>query len=139
MARPTKHRDEQRSATARARVTESEHEHIKQQAHLAGLDVSEFIRRRLLGYEVPSAATRRADPGLVTELNRLGLALKEHSFQVKALGKNANQLALASHTSRRSQIAWEGVVNEVERLGKRSDEQLDLIAATLEKVVLSDS
>ena len=124
MARPTKHTDEQRSQTARARVTVSEYEHIKQQAYLAGLDVSEFIRRRLLGYEVPSAATRRADPGLVTEVNKLGLELS-------AIGNNANQLALSAHTNRRAQSSWEEVVARINELG-------DQVATTLEKVVLSD-
>jgi hypothetical protein len=125
MARPTKHPDEQRSQTARARVTAAEHEHIKQQASLAGLGVSEFVRRRLLGYEVPSAATRSADPGLVTEINRLGLELR-------AIGNNANQLALAAHTNRRAATSWESVVDRIHALAGQ-------VTAVLEKVVLSDT
>ena len=124
MARPTKHPDEKRSELARARVTVAELEHIKRQARIAGLDVSEFVRRRLLDYEVPSSATRRADPGIVTELNKLGLELS-------AIGNNANQIARAANTGRRSHVAWEAVVSRIHELG-------DQVTAALEKVVLRD-
>ena len=124
MGRPTKHPDEKRSARAEARVTVAEREHIEQQARLAGLDVSEFIRRRALGYEVPSSATRRADPGLVTELNRLALELS-------AIGNNANQIARAVNTGRRAHVEWEAVAGRINELGEQ-------VTAALERVVLVD-
>ena len=125
MARPTKHPDDKRSELARARVTPAELEHVRQQAHLAGLDVSEYIRRRILGYEVPSAATRVVDPGLVTEVNRLALELS-------AIGNNANQLARASNSGRRAQLAWQDVVARINDLGNK-------VTDVLERLVLGDS
>lgn len=138
--RPKKDASERRSETARARVTVAEMEHLQQQTRIAGLpDVSEFIRRRTLGYEVPSPARTSIDPALISELNRLGLALKNHSLQVKSVGNNANQLALSAHTNRRTQMAWEDVSEKVNALGLRSDELLAQVSTILEQVVLHDS
>lgn len=125
MARPKKNPDEKRSARAEARLTVAEHEHVRQQAHLAGLEVSEFIRRRLLGYEVPAKGAGQADPALVTEINRLGLELS-------AIGNNANQLARAANSGRRAHIAWEDVVARINELG-------DQVSGALERLVLGDS
>ena len=125
MARPKKHDDERRSARAETRLTPAEHEHVKTQAHLAGLDVSEYVRRRILDYEVPSKGAGRADPGLVTEVNRLALELS-------AIGNNANQLARASNSGRRAQSSWEDVVARITDLG-------DQVSAALERLVLGDS
>ena len=125
MARPTKHPDEKRSALARARLTPAEHEHVKTQAHLAGLDVSEYVRRRILGYEVPLKGTGSADPGLVTEVNRLALELS-------AIGNNANQLARSANSGRRAQSAWADVVARINELG-------DQVSGALERLVLGDS
>ena len=140
VGRPKKDATEKRSETARARMTVAELEHLRQQARIAGLDdVSEFIRRRTLGYEVPSPTRARTDPALISELNRLGLALKEHSREVKSVGVNANQLALAAHTNRGSRLAWEDVAGAVSDLGHRSDELLAQVTAALEQAVLHDS
>ena len=125
MARPKKSPEERRSARAEARLTVAEHEHVRQQAHLAGLEVSEYIRRRILGYEVPSKASGKADPALVTEVNRLALELS-------AIGNNANQIARASNSGRRARVAWEAVVERIDELG-------DKASAALERLVLSDS
>lgn len=125
MARPKKSPDEKRSAKAEARLTVAEHEYVRQQAYLAGIDFSEYVRRRILGYEVPSKGSNRADPALVTEINRLGLELK-------AIGNNANQLALATHTNRRFATSWEGVVDRIHELGGQ-------VSEALERLVLRDS
>ena len=126
MARPHKEEHEKRTETVRARVTVAEKAYIKEQAQLAGLDVTEYLRRRALGYVVPpSPSMRGGSPGLVTELNRLGLELK-------AIGVNANQLAMAANSHRRSRVAWEDVVARIQEL--RGE-----VTAALEEVVLGDS
>jgi len=125
MARPKKHDDERRSARAETRLTPAEHEHVKTQAHLAGLDVSEYVRRRILGYEVPVKGTGSSDPGLVTEVNRLALELS-------AIGNNANQLARSANSGRRAQSAWADVVARINELG-------DQVSGALERLVLGDS
>lgn len=76
MARPTKQPNEKRSEVLRARVTLAEKAHVEQQASSAGIDPSEFVRRRALGFVV-SPAPRRADAALVTELNRIGVNLNQ--------------------------------------------------------------
>ena len=124
MARPKKHEAERRSALARARLTPAEHEHVKTQAHLAGLDVSEYVRRRILGYEVPHQEDLHAAAGVVTELNDLG-------NQLAAVGNNANQLARAANSGRRAQSAWQDVVARINELG-------DQVTEALERLVLRD-
>jgi hypothetical protein len=118
MGRPRKNPDERRSARAEARLTIAEHEYVRQQAYLAGLEVSEYIRRRILDYEVPIKDTGRADPALVTALNRLAL-------EVRAIGVNANQLARASNAGRRSRLSWEAVAARIEALGEEVSEALE--------------
>ncbi len=124
MARPTKHPDEKRSQRFNLRFTVAELEHVETQAAIAGLEPHDYLRRRALGYEVPSAATRRADPGLVTELNKLGLELA-------AIGNNANQLARDVNSGRAPKVAWEAVVERIDELGEKT-------TTALEKVVLLD-
>lgn len=113
MGRPVMDEHEKLSETVRLRLTLAELEHVRAQAETAGLSVSSFLRRRACGYVVPQAPLRRGvDPAVVAELNRVGLELK-------AIGNNANQLALSAHTQRRTRIAWEGVVGQIEgRLGE---------------------
>lgn len=125
MARPTKHPDEKRSQRFNLRFTVAELEHVETQARIAGLGPHEYLRRRALGYEVPSSATRNADPALVTEVNKLGLELS-------AIGNNANQLALAANSGRPARSAWEDVVSRINELG-------DQVSGALERLVLGDS
>ncbi|QDU70161.1 plasmid mobilization protein [Engelhardtia mirabilis] len=125
MARPAKQPEERRSARAETRLTVAEHEYVRQQARIAGLEVSEYIRRRILGYEVPFGATRRTDPALITELNRLGLELS-------AIGNNANQLARSSNAGRQARSSWTATASRINALG-------DQVSAALEALVLRDS
>lgn len=121
MARPKKEPHERRTELAQARVTEAEMAYIDQQAYLAGLERSDYLRRRALDYQVPAKAETAADPALVSELNRLGLELK-------AIGNNANQLAVNLHTGRRSErLAWEEVVAEITRARAEVAEVLERI------------
>ena len=122
MARPKKHPAETRSKRFNLRFTVAERAHVDTQAQLAGLDTHEYLRRRALDYEVPSGASRRADPGLVTEVNRLGV-------QLVAIGNNANQLARAANAGRPERIAWQDVVKRINELGAQ-------VTAALERLVL---
>ncbi|MCI0658385.1 MAG: MobC family plasmid mobilization relaxosome protein [Acidobacteria bacterium] len=77
---------------------------MRQQASAASLSVSEFLRRRALGFIVqpPSA---RADAALVSEVNRIGV--------------NVNQLAKAMNADRDFRGDWEAIAVELRRvLGK---------------------
>jgi hypothetical protein len=61
-----------RTVVANVRVTPAEKAFVTQEAKEAGLTVSEFGRRRLLGHKVHS----QADLAVVNELRRLGGLLK---------------------------------------------------------------
>ena len=102
----------------------AEHAHVETQARLAGLETTEYLRRRALGYEVPQKAELQSTAGLVKELNDLG-------NELSAIGNNANQLARSANSGRRAQSAWADVVARIDELG-------DLLTSVLEKVVLRD-
>jgi|GEM_PF-1861576 len=120
--RPAVAEEERRSSRLNIRFTRAEHARILAQARIAGLKPVEFCRRRSLEYEVPAPLHQRVEPGLVRALNSVGLELK-------AIGNNANQLALASHTNRRFATSWQNVASRVHELGDELD-------GVLEKVLL---
>ncbi len=109
MARPVKQPDEQRSETVRARVTVAEKVFVEDQAERAGLDVTTYIRRRVLGFEVTGHG-RRTDPKVITELN--------------SIGNNLNQIARN--------------INSGRQLRTDADMALSKLMAVLEKVVMQD-
>jgi hypothetical protein len=77
MARPTKSQDERRTAQLPPlRVTEAERVHVAAQAAKAGLGVTEYQRRRILGHSVTAKRTA-ADDRLLAELNRVGVNLNQ--------------------------------------------------------------
>lgn len=126
MARPRMETDEKRTEVVQLRMTYAEREHVRAQAQLAGIGVSEFVRRRALGYVVPSGGgVRRPDPALITELNGLGV-------QLSALGNNANQLARSTHTGRSFRVRWQAVADAV--MEAKAE-----VTAVLERVVLAQS
>lgn len=83
MARPTKQPHEKRTERFNLRFTVAELAHVQDQARLAGLDATEYLRRRALGFVV-SPAPRRADAALVTELNRIGVNLNQIARNINA-------------------------------------------------------
>ncbi len=75
--RPRKAEYERRDARLPSpRMTAAELAYIAEQAHTAGLDVSEYVRRRALGGRV---VARRAatDDRTIFELNRVGVNLAQ--------------------------------------------------------------
>lgn len=98
MARPTLQPHERRTERFNLRFTAAELAHIQQQAHAAGIDATEFLRRRALGYVVPPAP-RRADASLVSELNRVG--------------QNLNQIARNLNSGRTLRLEVDVVIAEL--------------------------
>lgn len=122
MARPKMHPNETRSVRFNLRFTAAERVHVNDQARIAGLAVHEFCRRRVLGYKVPPAPSQgRMDPRVLSELNNLWR-------QLKAVGNNANQIALNTHTGRRERQSWEGVVGRVHELADAVEAKLEQLA-----------
>lgn len=110
MARPKLQDDERMSEVVRLRMTTAELNHVRTQADAAGTSVSDFLRKRAMGYVVPSSgSSRRVDPALITEINRVGV--------------NVNQLALATHTGRDFVRYWQEIGREVEQVLDRVLEQ----------------
>ena len=122
--RPSLNEHERRSQELRARVTLAEREYVDQQAAIAGLPLSEYVRRRTLDYVVPAGTGRRsADPALIVELNRLGLELK-------AIGNNANQIARSVHSGRPSRISWDAVIARIDELTGEVEQALERLVDT---------
>lgn len=100
MARPKKEPHEKRSERPfNPRFTVAEVEYIRAQADAAGIGPHEYMRRRALDYNVPSGHRQRADPGLVNEINRIGV--------------NVNQLAIAVHRGSDFQEHWKSIGDEI--------------------------
>jgi hypothetical protein len=100
MARPKKDEHEKRSEVVRLRLTLAEHEHVRSQAESAGVTVSDYLRRRALGYIVPRVVGRRGpDPVLLSELNRIGV--------------NLNQIARNQNSGRPERLDAEAVLDEL--------------------------
>ncbi|WP_165793788.1 plasmid mobilization protein [Hyphococcus luteus] len=101
MARPKKQPHEKRDRRFNLRYTAAEIEHIRIEAHKAGLDPHEFARRRTLGAPVRASRTQCADPALINELNRIGV--------------NLNQLARAVNRGRDESADWGELALELKR------------------------
>jgi len=98
--RPKKTDAEKRDQRFNLRLTAAEIEHLRLQAQAAGLEPHEYARRRVLGERATSPAlSRRADPALVSELNRIGV--------------NVNQLTRATHRGSDFAAYWREVGGEL--------------------------
>lgn len=86
MARPRKAPEERRAERLPApRLTSDELAFVEAQALAAGLDMAEYVRRRVLGRKV-AAARAVADDRLLLEINRIGVNLNQIS-RAAHLGK----------------------------------------------------
>jgi len=122
LARPAKAPSELRTERYNLRFTAGEIEYVRSQADAARLTVMEYIRRRALEYRVPSGAgERRADPALISEINRVGV-------QLAAAGNLANQLARSSHSGRAFRGRWQDIAGELERCQRDVESLLDRLA-----------
>lgn len=102
MARPRKAEDERRTTQLPpVRMTEAERVHVEDQAARAGLPVSDFARRVVLGYRVAPARSA-ADDRLLLELNRIGV--------------NMNQIARNLNSDRPENIDLSEVLAELKRV-----------------------
>ena len=92
--RPALSPDERLSETVHCRMTTAELEHVRTQASLAGMhSVSEFLRHRANSYRIHPPANRTNDPELVMAIDNL-------TREVKAIGRNYNQLLVSVHRGR---------------------------------------
>lgn len=99
IGRPRKTAEERRDEQLPpVRLTVAERAFIEAQAMRAGLSVSDYARRRLLGHMV-SAARTRSDDRAILELNRVGVLL--------------NQVARALHTDRPERVELGDVLDEL--------------------------
>ncbi|MCF6283568.1 MAG: plasmid mobilization relaxosome protein MobC [Candidatus Hydrogenedentes bacterium] len=100
MGRPKKQEHEKRTERQNLRFTVAEIVHIQQQADAAGISPAEYVRRRALGYTVPSGSSSRGtDPALISELNRVGV--------------NVNQLARSVHRGGDFVQYWQEIGQEL--------------------------
>lgn len=101
MARPTKSPDEKRTERLPyARLTLSERVEVEAMAARAGLSVSDFARRAVLGQKITApprkpAPEQRAGGAYLTELGRIGINLNQIARRANASG---NVPAHLSHT-----------------------------------------
>ncbi|MEL6364986.1 MAG: plasmid mobilization relaxosome protein MobC [Pseudomonadota bacterium] len=99
MARPMKQPDEKRDQRFNLRLTLAEIEHLRREAHRAGINPHDYARRRSLGASTALPSRRRSDPALISELNRIGV--------------NVNQLARAMHMGTEFSGSWEALADEL--------------------------
>ncbi len=92
---------ETRLAVVRARVTTAEKVFVQEQAAKAGLDESDYVRRRILGLPV-SPAPSRIEASLLSELNRIGV--------------NVNQLARAANSGQPLPGNWNDLAGELAQI-----------------------
>ena len=105
MARPRKAPEERRDERLPApRLTSDELAFVEAQATAAGLDMAEFVRRRVLGRRV-AAARAVADDRLLLEINRIGV--------------NLNQLAHAAHLGKSLEGMLAATLDELNAAMKR--------------------
>lgn len=101
MARPKKERTERRDEQVNIRFTAAEAAFLDQQARAAGLSVSDYARRRILGHRV-NAAVPAISAELVRELN--------------AAGSNLNQITRYLHAGRPLSADAERIFGKLERV-----------------------
>lgn len=83
--RPSKSQSEARSLILTMRLTASERDAIEQQADTAGLPLSSYCRRVLLGHKVRPAITA-VDAAALADLNRVGVNLNQIARHLNARG-----------------------------------------------------
>lgn len=83
------------------RVTPEEKNRLAEQAKLAGLSVSEYMRRRFWGGRPVIA---RTDLAMIAELRQMGGLLKSHFDLLRKVGANREIFEVMERTLRN--IAW---------------------------------
>lgn len=78
IGRPRKAQGEARDdRLPRLRVTTAERATVEAAAAMAGLELSEFCRRAILGQRIAAAPARLAQAQLLAEINRIGVNLNQ--------------------------------------------------------------
>ena len=97
MARPKKQDHEKRTEQTKIRWTLAELEWLDEQARKAGMNRAEFIRRRSMSLPVVASRPSVSDPGLVTELNRIGVNLNQIAKAMNAGRALPSSVATIQH------------------------------------------
>lgn len=106
MGAPRKDAHEKRIETARFRTTIAEQEFIRDQARIAGMTPTDYMRARTLGHRVSTApANSGVSPALISELNRIGV--------------NLNQLAKHANAGRGAPNSWAAARKELRNVLRR--------------------
>lgn len=102
MVRPKKTSEERRDDVVGVRLTAQERAELDRFAGYYGLSVSEFMRRRALGYRLPAGEIeRRQRAAVMTALMRLGVNLNQIAHHMNAgRGAPANLSALSALIAR---------------------------------------
>ena len=111
MARPRKAIEAKRTTQRNLRFTLEEDTLLRIQAREARMNVSDYIRTLALSHRVRPTVSRKADPGLISELNRIGV--------------NVNQLARATHRGGEFTRYWEDIGTELQTILAQVIEQDD--------------
>ena len=93
MARPKKQPHEARSKITHTRMTDAEYVHVEQQARIAGVTVSDYIRQRTLKGTV-TVPQGRADAAMLMEINRIGVNLNQIAHTLNRGGDVPHDLAV---------------------------------------------
>jgi hypothetical protein len=92
MARPKKAPEDRRDEALNPRLTMGERAEIERNAAALGLSPSEFMRRRALGYRLPSnVAAQQATASLGAAFNRLGVNLNQIARQLN-VGRSPSEV-----------------------------------------------
>ncbi|PZR92692.1 MAG: hypothetical protein DLM68_01875 [Hyphomicrobiales bacterium] len=86
MARPKKTAEELRHDQLKTRVTTPERVTVEYNATALGITIADFMRRRILGYRLPSvpAVQQRGIAALAIALLRIGVNLNQIAYQLNA-------------------------------------------------------
>lgn len=100
MPRPRKMPDERRDARLPApRLTSAELAFVAEQAEAAGLDMAEYVRRRVLGQTVAPAQSL-TDARMIYEVNRVGVLLNQIARAMNSDRPERHDLADTLHETR---------------------------------------
>lgn len=106
--RPKKTGAEGLSERLTFRMSIAERGRLEAEAAQAGMSPSDYVRARLFSTRrsMPSPAPQAVDPALISLLNKVNLELRR-------VGNNANQLALATHRDSSFTQFWREIGDEV--------------------------
>jgi hypothetical protein len=114
----------------RLRVTEQEHQTLKQEAEDYGFDVSTLLRLRIFGKIKGMRVTRRPRTDVMLLGDIIG-RLTALTSELNKLGSNINQIAKRLNQGSRDVFGIDGALRLFEQLGQRLLKTLNHIEAVI--------